>query len=95
MDNIFEEIRRERQHQVERWGNDVDDSVNTPWMWASYIAQYATSWMRGTFAPIDRTVTDAFRQSMVKVATLAVAAIESIDRQRNKQGTTFFEKQDA
>lgn len=91
LDNILQEIKTEREYQDTKWGHDTDDEQNTPWMWASYIGQYATKWMRGTFAPLGRDVTDTFRECMVKVAALAVAAIESIDRQREEQGKAFFE----
>jgi hypothetical protein len=59
-------------------------------MWAAYIAQYATRWMAGTFS-ITRSITDAFRTSMIKTAAIAVAAVESIDRQREANGSTFYE----
>lgn len=92
MSNIYDEIRKEREYQDGKWGHETDDTLNTPWMWASYIGQYATKWMSGTFAPLGRDVTDNFRTCMIKVAAIAVAAIESIDRQRHDGGTTFFEK---
>jgi hypothetical protein len=91
MDDIFQEIRAEREYQERRWGNGADDTLNTPWMWSAYIAQYATRWMAGTFLPLGRDVTDAFRACMVKVACLAVAAIESVDRQRAQKGKAFYE----
>jgi hypothetical protein len=89
-ESIYAEITEERQYQVQKWGNDA---VNTPWMWAAYIAQYATSWMKGEFLPVRRSSTDLFRQSMLKVACLAVAAIESVDRQRGLNGQTFYEQE--
>lgn len=91
MENILNEIRKEREYQKERWGNETDDTLNTPWMWASYIAQYATKWMAGTFAPLSSDTVNTFRKCMVKVATLAIAAIESIDRQRQENTQTFYE----
>lgn len=91
-DEIIQEILSERYYQEERWGNDTDDAVNTPWMWAAYISGYATKWMVGTFLPLETTVVDSFRTCMVKVATLAVAAIESVDRQRKEKGITFYEE---
>ena len=36
-------------------------------------------------------MTDDFRQRMIQVAALAVAAVESIDRQREENGKTFYE----
>jgi hypothetical protein len=92
-DSIYKEIVAERTYQKERWGNEVDDTVNTPWMWAAYIAGYATKWMGGTFLPLSTKTTDAFREGMVKVATLAVAAIESVDRQRANNNKTFYEQE--
>lgn len=92
IDNILAEIRTERVYQRERWGTATDDTKNTPWMWASYICQYATRWMVGSFAPLKHGVTDNFRTAMVKVATLAIAAIESVDRQRSDDGRTFYEE---
>lgn len=92
MSDVYEEIKAERSYQNDRWGTASDDSRNTPWMWAAYIAQYATKWMRGSFAPILSEETNAFRTCMIKVASIAVAAVESIDRQRAERGQTFFEE---
>ena len=90
MNNIIDEILAERKYQQERWGNEADDTLSTPWMWVSYITQYATRWMAGTF-DIPTPVADSFRTHMVKVAAIAVAAIESIDRQRAANGKAFYE----
>lgn len=90
--NIYDEIKQEREYQEAKWGNDLDDNKNTPWMWAAYIGQYATRWMVGSFLPLKTSVTDEFRKCMIKVATLAIAAIESIDRQRENNGSTFYEE---
>lgn len=89
---IFVQIDAERAYQQQRWGDTTDDTKNTPWMWVAYIARYATSWMVGSFPPIKRAETDSFRKFMLKVATIAVAAIESIDRQRATNGKTFYEE---
>ena len=89
---LIEELKAERGYQQERWGNEADDTLNTPWMWAAYIGQYATRWMVGSFLPLKTNVTDEFRKCMLKVATLAIAAVESIDRQREIDGKTFYEE---
>jgi hypothetical protein len=91
MDDIFNEIRLEREYQIGKWGTEVDDTKNTPWMWTSYITQYATKWMCGAFTLMSGD-TAAFREAMVKVAAIAVAAIESIDRQRKQNGQPFYEE---
>jgi hypothetical protein len=88
--SIYEEIKKEREYQDRKWGHHADDNLNTPWMWVSYIGHYATTWMAGTFS-LNSSMTDNFRTAMVKVAAIAVAAIESIDRQRAQNGKTFYE----
>lgn len=83
-DDILTEIANERQSQIDRWGNDVDDKHNMPNDWVSYISRYSTAWFPGKFPPYDTTTYDAFRTSMIKTAALAVAAIEWIDRRRDE-----------
>jgi hypothetical protein len=90
---IFDEIYAEREYQKKRWGDELDDKYNTPLMWVAYLTQYATKWITGSFLPFDRKVTDSFRSSMIKVATLAIAAVESLDRQREANGKAFYEKE--
>lgn len=90
-DPIFEEIDKERRYQQERWGNGADDAKNTPWHFVAYIAKYAGGWQAGTWAPLQTDVVTAFRTAMVKVAAIAVAAIESVDRQRAAVGHAFYE----
>jgi len=73
---IFDEVDAERDEQDTKWGADFDDR-NTPYNWAAYIGQYSTRHLIGD----PRQVSEAtFRADMVKVAALAIAAIESIDR---------------
>ena len=88
---VFEAIVDERVYQDNKFGTTIDDTTNTPWMWASYVNNYSTKWMNGEFAPLDSATVDAFRQSMIKTAALAVAAVESVDRQRAAAGKAFFE----
>jgi hypothetical protein len=90
--SVYDEIKKEREYQDGKWGHETDDTLNTPWMWASYIGQYATKWMRGEFLPVSVDTTNTFRTCMIKVAAIAVAAIESIDRQRASAVKTFYEQ---
>lgn len=92
MEQIFAEIALKRLYQEGKWGNVADDTLNTPWMWAAYIGLYSTKWMAGTWAPLKSSVADGFRAAMVDVAALAVAAIQSIDRQRANTGRAFYEE---
>lgn len=71
---IINEIENERNYQRTKWGHlDVN---NTPYNWAAFITQYATRNLIGNPEAVDIS---KFREDMVKVATLAIAAIESIN----------------
>lgn len=74
------EVRAEVERQHRRWGDSKDDS-NSPWLWVVLICYYATRWQMCIFSG------DAFRDCMVRVAALAISAIESLDRQRRKSPT--------
>lgn len=91
-DGILKEVATERDYQEGKWGNETDDSVNTPNDFVSYVAAYSTKWFPGGFLPYNPVTVEAFRTSMVKTAALAVAAVESIDRQRETLGHTFYEQ---
>jgi hypothetical protein len=88
---VFNEIADEREHQIERWGNDADDTLNEPNDFIAYMNAYSTKWFPGGFAPYTPETVDAFRTSMIKTAAIAVAAVESLDRQREEGGHTFYE----
>jgi len=72
-EEIFESIEKERDYQDGKWGTDFDDK-NTANDWATYIGGYAAA-----SAPLqlDKGV---FETKMLKVAALAVAAIEASRR---------------
>jgi hypothetical protein len=90
--NIFEQIDRERKYQVGRWGNEADDTKNMPNDWVSYIASYSTRWLAGEFAPYSPETVIRFRRAMIQAAAIAVAAVESLDRQQAANGKTFYTK---
>ncbi len=75
-DKIFAEINAERQYQEDKWGNDNDDKLNTPFHWVTWVTQELTRFTNGTWNPPVAN----FRKAMVKTAAVAVAAIESVDR---------------
>jgi hypothetical protein len=87
---ILLEIADEREYQDNKWGN-ADDEVNEPNDYIAYMNAYSTKWFPGGFAPYTPETVDAFRTSMIKTAALAVAAIESLDRQRDEAGHAFYE----
>jgi hypothetical protein len=43
---LFEDVLKERLYQDRQWGPEVDDTLNTPWMWCAYLCGYATKWMK-------------------------------------------------
>tara|TARA_R110002094_G_scaffold214058_2_gene184537 strand:- start:617 stop:883 length:267 start_codon:yes stop_codon:yes gene_type:complete len=75
MEKILEEIRTERKRQHKLWGDRFDDE-NTSNDWLAYITMYGSEGAGVT----DSGRPKDFRDAMMKVATLAVAAIEAIDR---------------
>lgn len=75
--SIFAEISAEREKQEEGYG--YLDATNTPYNWSAYIGQYSTRHLIGDPSKVDA---QQFRADMVKVAALAVAAIEAIDLAR-------------
>ena len=70
---IYKEIDEEREYQDNKWGTE-NDNKNTPNDWIAYITAYNGKAYR---YPSDK---DNFRKCMIKVAALAIAAIEACDR---------------
>jgi hypothetical protein len=89
--SILEEIDKEREYQRGRWGNTADDTINSPNDFIAYIVHHTGRWFDGGFKPYSSEAVNRFRAQMIKVAALAVAAVESIDRQRAATGHTFYE----
>jgi len=71
--SVLKEIELEREYQESQWGTEFDDK-NTANDWATYVAHYTS---KATVVPFDPQV---WRRNMMKAATLAVAAIETFDR---------------
>ena len=71
---IFVDISKEREHQLQRWGNEFDDK-NTISQWQRYINEQLA---RGTAYYGD--LNNNPRKALVNAATVAVAAIEAFDR---------------
>ena len=70
---IFDAIQSERDYQDNRWGTDFDDE-NTVNDWGTYVNQYVAR------ATKMGATTDEQKQALVKVAAIAVAALETIGR---------------
>lgn len=70
IEKIFLEIREERFRQDEQWGGTAHDDLRTIGDWLEYIDLQLSKCC----------IWDNQRQAFVKIAALAVAAIESLDR---------------
>jgi len=70
--DIFKMIDDERKYQESKWGQEFD-LANTANDWVTYIVRYAA-------AAAEPMVHDkkVFETKMVKVAALAVAALEAV-----------------
>jgi hypothetical protein len=88
--SVFEDIMRVRSMQDRLWGHKVDDTMNDPWHWCAYISYCSVRWMRDPHK-WTREDTDDFYDAMIETAAVCAAAAESIVRQRNENGRTFFE----
>lgn len=70
---IFNEIQAERLYQDNKWGTEFDDK-NTLNDWIVYINNYAAK------AAFMGNTPEEQRAALIKVASLAVAALETFDR---------------
>ena len=89
---VFEDVLKERLYQDRQWGPDVDDTLNTPWMWCAYLCGYATKWMKNPHR-WTREDTEEFYDRMIETSAIAAAAAESVLRQRDSRGKTFYESE--
>jgi hypothetical protein len=78
--SVYDEIRAERDRQDAKWGGPEADDRNRPNDWVAYLAGHigrAWAW------PMDLAV---YRRQLIRVAALAVAAVESLDRHTARNG---------
>jgi hypothetical protein len=72
---IYRLVTAERAYQDNKWGNT--DGQNDPYNWGAYIAAYTSRSLIG-FPGDTEARREAFKKDMVKVAALAVAALEKL-----------------
>lgn len=73
MRKVLREIAEERKYQDEKWGTTFDDK-NTVNDWGTYINIYLAK------ATTMGATEEEKRKQLLKVAALAVAALETFDR---------------
>jgi len=74
MNEIFKDIKTERVIQDFKWGGASHDDTHNSHDWTAFIIKQLG---KGVIHPFDAPT---YRRQMVKVAALAVAAIQWIDR---------------
>lgn len=74
MNEILDQVANEREYQKTKWGGL--DLYNDEYNYAAYIGAYANRSLVGEPEIADRRA--AFKADMIKVAALAVAAIENL-----------------
>lgn len=74
-EQLIKEIVLERVSQDQQWGGADHDDFHNQHNWCEYIS-YQLDYVADNLTP------EAFEQRMIKVAALAVAAIESSRRKR-------------
>lgn len=70
---IYDEVNAERAKQDEQWGGSKHDDAHELLDWVAYMEHQL---YRATTAETDAE----WRERLIKVAALAVAAVESLDR---------------
>jgi hypothetical protein len=80
----IEDVVGERLNQDAQWGGYTHDDTHEPMDWHRYIEYQLNRWRitqqsSEEFA-LPQQLVDVARERLVKIAALALAAIESIDR---------------
>jgi hypothetical protein len=96
LEDVLFEIRLERHEQDKQWGGPAHDDTHTPYDWLSYMGHQADlisqalssngfyGYNAQNASLLDNVaVCSLTRQHFIKIAALAVAAVESLDR-KNK-----------
>lgn len=73
------EIVGERRRQDEKWGGEVHDDRHSPEDWMMIIDHYLNRVLSAT----RKNNSEEYRKSLIRVAAVAIAAIEAEDRKTN------------
>lgn len=82
MSDVFEDIRKERKRQRERWGGAEHDDQHTWKDWSYILAEQLFDAARRA----EDHNPEGWRRQLVQMAAVAVAAIESYDRKLDEGG---------
>ena len=93
MNDIYEEIKAERVRKDEEWGGAAHDDVHEPEKWCGFLrhqirladraaCSLATDEITGVE---EQALIDGYRERLIKIAAVAIAATESLDRIMEKR----------
>jgi hypothetical protein len=91
--NVYDEIQAERTHQDQKYGGPSHDDKHTPQDWETHLHRHTDRLLAARRGPdFNKTQqghyvvgpTEDYRKRLIKIAALAVAAIESWDRRGKK-----------
>jgi len=93
MKNIHEEIKSERLRQNEEWGGSARDDVHEPEKWCGLLRRQLRLADRAACSLATDEITGreelalivGYRERLIKIAAVAVAAAESLDRIMEKR----------
>jgi hypothetical protein len=87
--DIMEDIHEERIRQDHRWGGAKHDDKHTVGEWRAYRERYEGKTYH--YHKMNDYLSE--RESLLKIAALAVAQIESLDRQFGEELATQAEEE--
>ncbi len=77
-DRILRDIHKERDRQDRKWG----ELNHNPFIWLAILGEeYGESCQAALEFPVDYS---DYRKELIQVAAVTIAAIESLDRQEDK-----------
>jgi len=89
-DSIMEAVKAERARAHAMWGDEFDNK-NTPNDWCAFVCRYA-----GEAIKMDRESKQfdvkRFKDNMAKVAGLAVAALEAVERTHGRLAKRHYDE---
>jgi|SRR3954470_12278601 len=93
MNEIQEEIKSARLAQDKEWGGAEHDDVHEPEKWCAFIRHQLRLADRAACSVATDEITggeeqaliDGYRERLIKIAAVAIAAIESVDRVMKKR----------
>jgi CRP/FNR family cyclic AMP-dependent transcriptional regulator len=96
MNDILEEIKSARLTQDKEWGGAENDDVHEPEKWCAFIRHQLRLADRGACSLAtdaitgaeEQTLIDGYRERLIKIAAVAIAATESLDRIMKKRAAS-------